>query len=362
MKAISIPPSLNWVGNSGPWPTFSIGIGHPAQFVEVIAATSKSNVWPVLANQCPQQVSDCELFSGGFYDSGRSDTFEPIRDETSTFELPFIPESPLGYNGTTRPGADFVGLGPSGQVTTPLRQQALTPFSNTYPFIAPGLLGLSDQPFNVTESARLFPSPLGMLNESKSIPSPFWAYNAGRRWSQPSPFYASLTFGGYDAGRGGDLKDALRVGMQTNNLRDLVVSISGFAIGNDAEYNYNLDPPTDAFIDSVVPDLWLPEAMCRVFEQAFDLQWNETAQMYLLDKEHSDRLHADPNAKVNLTLADPYDPTIKMNISLTYAAFDQTAKYPLAGIQDDSSVQYFPLKRANSTLQVYLGHTFLQEA
>lgn len=363
MKAINVPPSEEWHGNTGPWSTFSLEIGDPPQYVSVLAATSKSNVWAVTPGYCANMsgVSDCSIFRGGLYDFTTSQSFEKITDaEDDAFELPFGSELDLGYNGTAVFGTDAVKLGEEGSEVS-LGEQAIAAFGNTDPFLATGLLGLSNQSLDILNKSDAHLSPLATLREKGKIPSMSWAYNAGARYRQNPSKWASLVLGGYDSSRGGNLEDALKVPMQAERSRDLLVWFQGFSIGSDPQYNFTFDP-VEAFIDSVVPDIWLPDDVCQIFEEAFDLEWNETAGMYLLDDAHRQRLYNNDSARVVLELAQPTNSSNKYRIEFPYAAFDSQAQYPLAGIEGDETLHYFALKRTNQSGQVYLGHTFLQEA
>lgn len=358
MSFISIEPSGNWAGNAGNWSTFSLQIGDPAQAVEVLPATSKSNIWAVDPAWCPNitSVGDCADFRGGLFEWQASTTFTRIVGNEPYWNLPFDQESPLGYAGLATFGTDLVRFGPPDGGGDVLVNQTIAAFAYTTPFLATGLLGLSDESQLVDEVYRV--SPLRMLRDTKRISSLFWAYNAGVRYLDPY-VAASLTLGGYDVNRGGELKDALKVPMQRYNERDLLVSV---AISFDNGKPQNVSEAVNAYIDSVVPDLWLPESVCQVFEREFHLQWNETAQMYLLDEDHRRQLYASDSAKVNFTLSVPFYPGKSTIISLAYQAFDFAARYPLAGIEDNTTLYYFPLKRANDSSQYYLGHAFLQEA
>lgn len=285
MKAISVVPSGNWRGSTGPWSTFSLRIGNPPQGVEVLPATSKSNVWVVDPLICPgvQAAGTCRDFRGGLFESQNSTTFNEIITDDDYRELPFLPEQSLGYNGTATFGFDVVGLDLQDGDSAELPNQTISAFAWTTPFLATGLLGLSGEPLDVLGPTDNYSSPLSTLRGANRIPSLFWAYNAGARYLEPR-VPASLTVGGYDLNRGGKLEDAFKVPISRSPARDLVVSIQAISIGNGE--SQEIEPGIDAYIDSVVPDLWLPESICRRFEDAFALQWDETAQLYLLDEEH----------------------------------------------------------------------------
>ena len=370
MPALSALPTLNFDGNDGPWSTFAIQIGtSQAQPVAVLPATSKSNIWAVLGPEgCSytsslRQLDDCVSFREGLYYPNNSASFQKLTCDNDKYcDLPFFGEQALGYAGTSVAGTDIVGFGWSGNDIELLQEQAISAFAYTDPWLAIGLLGLSDQPLNVTGPTDLHPSPLGTLRNSTRIPSSFWAYNAGARYAQP-PVYGSLTLGGFDKARGNIKKDGLKLDLQQNNFRDTVVSVSGIHLVTDSGTVQAMDSggPFEAYIDSVVPELWLPASVCRVFESRFGLQWNSTAEMYLVDDAENQRLY-DEHASVTITLVDPGDAAETVEIVFPYSAFDLEARYPLAGIQDDSVLRYFPLKQANDSSQYTLGRTFLQEA
>jgi hypothetical protein len=106
-------------------------------------------------------------------------------------------------------------------------------------------------------------------------------------------------------------------------------------------------------LDSTLPYIYLPLEACTLFENAFGLTWNDTAQLYLLsDAQHSALKTQNPSITFRLGTS----PTT-VNITLPYAAFDLTASWPLTS----SATPYFPLKRSVNDTYV-LGRTFFQEA
>lgn len=358
MRAIDVPPSLLWEGSLGPWSSFLLRIGTPATRITVLPATSKSNIWAVLPSICPNltALDDCESFRGGLFDPKDSKTYQKIVGEEPLFELPFNTEESLGYEGNASFGTDVVGIGGADANGHFLQQQAIATFALTRPFMAGGLLGLSDQPLNVTGIQDRHESPLSTLRQTKQIPSSFYGYNAGARYRDPVK-YASLTFGGYDAGRGGPLKDALQIQMQPNNFLDLAVSLQTISVGGQSA---TTDPMT-AYVDSVVPEIWLPQSACGTFEDVFGLEYDETSGMYFLEDDQASYIRSSTKT-VDLTVADPADPSETLRISLPAGAFVLEATFPYINSSEKSSVPYFALRRAFDPGQVFLGHTFLQEA
>lgn len=117
-----------------------------------------------------------------------------------------------------------------------------------------------------------------------------------------------------------------------------------------------LQNPIDIHLDSTTPYMYLPSESCTLFEDAFGLIWNETAQLYLLnDTQHTALKTQNPNINFKLGIDGI---TNSVNISLPYSAFDLTAEWPLVS----NSTPYFPLKRAANSTQYILGRTFFQEA
>ena len=109
------------------------------------------------------------------------------------------------------------------------------------------------------------------------------------------------------------------------------------------------------YIDSTLPQIWLPIEACAVFETTFGLVWNKTAQLYFLDDDAHSSLQSS-NETVDFTIRESTTRTVKY--SLPYAAFDLTASNPFG---NGTSSRYFPLKRASSPSQYVLGRAFLQE-
>src|SRR6266480_1410924 len=63
-----------------------------------------------------------------------------------------------------------------------------------------------------------------------------------------------------------------------------VQGITTNSTGSESSLLFN---PIYAYIDSLVPYMWLPLDTCIAFGKAFNLTWNSTLQLYLVD----DSLH-----------------------------------------------------------------------
>ncbi|KAL2352965.1 hypothetical protein BJ546DRAFT_985951 [Cryomyces antarcticus] len=112
-----------------------------------------------------------------------------------------------------------------------------------------------------------------------------------------------------------------------------------------------------AYIDSLVPHIWLPTDVCQAFETSFGLVWNATSNLHLVnDTLHSQLLAR--NASVVFTLGTSLSGNSSVDIVLPYSSFDLTASAPLV----QNSSRYFPLRRVNNETQYTLGRAFLQNA
>ncbi|TVY93969.1 hypothetical protein LAWI1_G000906, partial [Lachnellula willkommii] len=114
--------------------------------------------------------------------------------------------------------------------------------------------------------------------------------------------------------------------------------------------------PISLYIDSTVPYIYLPRAICAKFESAFGLKWNDTTEIYTLnDTMHTSLQNMNPNITFTLSTSNGQN----LDIILPYKAFDLNASFPVI---PDGTINYFPLKRAANDTQYTLGRAFLQEA
>jgi hypothetical protein len=96
-----------------------------------------------------------------------------------------------------------------------------------------------------------------------------------------------------------------------------------------------------------------------VFEKTFNLTYNSTTDLYLVDDTvHQQLMVTNPNVTFTLGAQPTGGQTV--DIVLPYSAFDLKAKPPYRGLKANS--RFFPLRRAANSTQYTLGRTFLQEA
>lgn len=98
-----------------------------------------------------------------------------------------------------------------------------------------------------------------------------------------------------------------------------------------------------------------PLNLCRMFEKAFGLTWNETISYYTVnDSSHETNLRE--NKSVTFTVSGGKQ---GMDITFPYQAFDMQLSYPL--IEElNTSIRYFPIRRTLHQEIYMLGRAFLQ--
>ncbi|MCJ1397229.1 hypothetical protein MMC11_000421 [Xylographa trunciseda] len=134
---------------------------------------------------------------------------------------------------------------------------------------------------------------------------------------------------------------AIRYVDKNKNTRDLLDSSSGIL----------------AYVDSTIPEIWLPESACAAFEDAFGLVYDPVNKLYPINSTwHSTLQSRNPN--VTFTIGNEATGGATVDIVLPYAAFDLQASWP----KYPNNTLYFPLQRAANETQFTLGRTLLQEA
>lgn len=267
----------------------------------------------------------------------------------NTFE-----ERRLDLTGNAFYGFDTVELGLSGSGMPSLENQLVAGIATNDFWL--GSLGISPIPFNFTNLNDPVPSMMGALRNSSQIPSSSWGYTAGAAYHNP-PVYGSVTLGGYDAIRFNESQPLTDIGFGADFSRDLVVELQSIT------YSTLGSSPLLAgsfymFIDSLVSHMWLPVEACKAFEDAFNITWNSTSELYLIDDAVHDALLAE-NPTFTLTLGAGGTRNDTVDITIPYAAFDLEVSQPIV---ENGSSRYFPLKQAQNFSQYTLGRVFLQEA
>jgi hypothetical protein len=282
-------------------------------------------------------------------------------------------------------GTDNIGLGKASPQSITIPSQLIAGTSSKDFNI--GLFGLSNKAMNLGGALRqTILSTLRQYNMTSGTGFSYTAGSVGRDavWYLPTQREAlaknlslpslessltrnstppSLVLGGYDASSI-DTQSTLQVDIVSNSALSATypfyVNLTSITFTNsDKQWqNGTVDSlgSVAIYIYSAVPQLWLPLSACAVFEQVFGLEWNETAQLYLINSTQHDRL-LQLNTSVTFSLHSSRQGSTVRNFTLPYAAFDLRVTYPLV----ETESYYFPLKRALNPDQYILGRTFLQE-
>jgi hypothetical protein len=300
----------------------------------------------VLPSTCDFEGPDCANDHGGVFQSDESTTWiskNATYAVTLNTNIGLVPDVQYGY--------DTIALGYLGSGTPDLPSQLVGELITTELYT--GSLGLSPLATNFSNGRPEVASYMSNLKAQNQIPSLSYAYNAGNRYRY-STALASLTLGGYDASLFNP--NSLTFAFDTQSSSDLTVYINSITQVSVSGKGTLLSTTIPAFIDSTTPYLWLPEDVCTQFELQFGITYDNFSGLYLVNDTLHDSLLAQ-NANITFTLGNTTS-SEKVDIVLPYAAFDLLASSPLV----DIPTRYFPLKRANTTSQITLGRTFLQEA
>jgi hypothetical protein len=351
---ISISPDQNWDGIDGAWSTFTLRVGNPAQNVRTLVSTAGYQTWVVLPQGCQAAGSHtaCAESRGWLFNSNASTTFDEIG--LYTFSI----EKNLGYSGNAVYGHDTVRLGGQGEGGPTLKNTTIGTFAVEDFYL--GLFGVNPKSTNFTDFNTQIPSYMALLKDEDLIPSVSFGYTAGAKY-RSTGVLASLTLGGYDSSR--FVENESEWTLAADNERDIVVVIQSINTPSDIISSpvatELLPKPIYAYIDSTVPQIWLPKESCEVFEYEFGLIYDNGTNLYLVNETlHQSLLERD--ASITFVLGQELTGGETVRITLPYAAFDLTAKPPYMGLANDT--RYFPLRQAQNDTQYTLGRTFLQEA
>ncbi|KAI4211390.1 MAG: hypothetical protein LQ351_005816 [Letrouitia transgressa] len=322
-------------------------IGNPPQSIRVLPSTSGSCLWAVLPEGCnSKDPKRCASLRGDIFIKNKSSTWS----ELGLYSLSVSEERPLGYDGHACYGNDTLKLEWPGNGLPSLDHQVVAGFATKDFYL--GAMGLTPYAVNFSTFYDSHPSILSSLKAQGSIPSLSWAYTAGAYYQQP-PLFGSLTLGGYDRNR--FEPNNISIPLSADTSRNLLVGIQ--SISADTIGSPLLKDGIYAFMDSLVPHIWLPIEVCNAFERAVGLLWNATMQMYFVnDTVHEHLLKQKANVLFSIGQTSYGGDTI--NIVMPYESFDLTVGSPFF----EKPQRYFPLKRAQNNKQYTLGRVFFQQA
>jgi hypothetical protein len=167
----------------------------------------------------------------------------------------------------------------------------------------------------------------------------------------------SFVFGGYDSSR--VETNSLDFTMADDVSRDLVVGLQSLTYVQAGSSSRPLiTSGMLALIDSSTPYIVLPEDACEMFENAFNLVWDNDLELYTVNDANHNTLRSS-NLNITFLLGNGETGGNTISITLPYDAFDLSVDETFTG---NGTQRYFPLKRASNETQYTLGRTFLQEA
>ncbi|KAE8454657.1 hypothetical protein EG329_000280 [Mollisiaceae sp. DMI_Dod_QoI] len=353
---IVIPASQDWKGNDGPWSTFTIQVGTPPQDVEVFIGTSAHQVVVVDPRGCDANISsNCLDSRGGTFQHDLSSSWNKNLANLSSDVYDLRIETILGYSGKGEYGFDTVTLGWQGSGGPSLTNQTVAAIATGDFYL--GLLGLTPRPTNFSTYDNPVSSFMENLKSRDMIPSTSWSYTAGNQY-RLNKVPGSLVLGGYDTSK--FIQNDVTFSFNEVDLRDLTVNILNITFSNSSTSIQPLMPSNmtsiAAFVDSSIPQLWLPTSVCHLFSDTFGLTYDPIINYYLVNTTQHDLLTAQ-NPNVTFILGN-LSSTTTVPITFPYTAFDMQLSSPIA----ENATYYFPLKRAANDTQYTLGRAFLQEA
>jgi hypothetical protein len=168
-------------GNDGPWSSFTIEIGTPAQSINVLISTASYQTWGVDPAGCTStDPSTCPTSRGRFYNNSASTSWEPNEANITTDIYDLELESNLGYSGKGRYGFDDITLGYLGGSGPTLANQTVASIAAKDFYM--GIFGVKPQASNFTSLTDPVPSFMQNLRAQSTIPSLSWAYTAGNQY------------------------------------------------------------------------------------------------------------------------------------------------------------------------------------
>ena len=174
---------LNREGNDGPWSSFTIEIGTPAQSINVLISTASYQTWGVDPAGCTAtDPTTCGSDRGRFFNNSASASWDPNRSDASTTIYVLDLESDLGFSGKGRYGFDNVTLGYPGSGGPTLVNQTVASIATKEFYM--GIFGVKPQASNFTSLTDSIPSFMQNLRARSMIPSLSWAYTAGNQYRE----------------------------------------------------------------------------------------------------------------------------------------------------------------------------------
>ncbi|KAK5955443.1 hypothetical protein OHC33_003081 [Knufia fluminis] len=354
-QAVSVPFGPDFVGYDGAWSAASIRVGSPEQYLLLFPSTTTQETWVAGPSLC-DGTATCASLRGGLFYAENSTTWRDI----GQYELGYSTLSQTVDNGDY--GFDNISI--SDTVTA--SDQIVAIVDDIRHWNGEFGLGVQDTRFNSSTDHLAFISTL--VQNNSAIGSHSYGYTAGASY-QGAGVSGSLTLGGVDTGRfvSNNFWFDLSSGyIPSVALRSL--EVTAFHVPEHwATSPLPLLSQNDAAsftIDSSTPYLWLPESVCDNIARALNLTWDATIELYTFDNDTTPQDLDSWSLSFTFRLANDLTSSEMIALEISYDAFNLQLSYPYPGLFEDYSdakVNYFPLRRANSSQQYTVGRAFLQE-
>jgi LPXTG-motif cell wall-anchored protein len=359
----TVPPSQKFDGNDGSWSTFKLNVGTPGQDFRVLPSTKSGVTQVIVPDGCQAGLdpTNCAQLRGvDVFNSAQNIGFQVnVSSSWSAIgQYDVRLEQSLNYTAAGLFGFDRVALGPAADSRSlSLDRQVVAGVAEPDYYI--GLLPLGQADSSFSSLGQSIDSFLYQLRNATKIPSLSYAYTAGAKYRLKSVF-GNLILGGYDSTRFKPNDNDFSFTFSTDPSKLLTVGVDSIMATNSLQGTFSLSSGAHfSVIDSTVPHLWLPTAICTQFERAFGLTYDPHTDLYLVnDTIHQQLVSRNPTLTFKLVNSLENTATKYTNIQLPYAAFDLQASYPYY----PNATNYFPIRRAANDTQYVLGRTLLQEA
>ena len=353
-QPLSVTFGPDFIGYDGKWSPVQVRVGTPEQYVQVFPSTISSETWVAGSKLCTG--STCASLRGGLFYSENSTTWQSL----GAYELGYSELSQTTENGDY--GFDTLAL--SDSVAAPTQVIAVVDDNDHWN----GHLGLSVEETRFNNETNHLSLISTLVQNSSVIPSHSYGYTAGASYLGAG-ILGSLTLGGVDTSRftASDFWFTLASGYKPSVY---IQSLTVAATGNPT--NWEANPLTlmsqsgaaSFVIDTSTPFLWLPQTICDDIATALNLTWDPSIELYIFSNDSSPQSLVPWALEFMFTLADSATTSQTLTLKIPYVAFNLQLSYPFPELYsgyNDSTVSYFPLRRANNTQQYTIGRTFLQE-
>jgi len=282
-----VPPSQKFDGNDGAWSTFKISIGTPGQDLRVLPSTKGGETFVVIPEGCESGDGvDCPKLRGAdIFNNAQSTGFQVNQSSTwSTIgQYDIDLENTLNYTARGIFGYDKIALGTAADSSSlSLDHQVVGGIAQPDYWMGLLPLGIPDSSFS--GSGQSIDSFLYQLRNSTKIPSLSFGYTAGAKYRLKSVM-GSLILGGYDSTRFTANTNPFSFSFSADPSKLLTVGVASVTATNTLLGTYSLSSGAHlSLVDSTVPHLWLPKAICDNFEQAFGLTYDAHTDLYTVNE------------------------------------------------------------------------------